>query len=111
MARERRPHTGRNPAAAAYGGMLTAEQAEPASSTARRFSAESPQPVVVQPIVHLDARHDGWPRHERRGQPVRHLSRFGCGGSGVLFGLQNVPGLPVGGSWRPSLFSCPYDCD
>jgi hypothetical protein len=25
--------------------------------------------------------------------PRRHWSLFGCGGSGVLFGLQNVPGL------------------
>src|SRR5262245_56920295 len=52
------------------------------------------------------------PDAERRGQPgAAYLSLFGCGGRGVLFGLQAMPGLNTCGSWRPSLLSCPNDCD
>lgn len=36
-----------------------------------------------------------------------YLSLFGCGGSGVLFGLQATPGLNPWGSASPSLTSCP----
>jgi hypothetical protein len=45
------------------------------------------------------------------GAAKAYLTLFGCGGKGVLFGLQNVPGLPSCGSTSPSLFSCPKDCD
>ena len=45
-----------------------------------------------------------------RGLLRSYLSLFGCGGSGVLFGLQATPGLNAWGSARPSFTSCPYDC-
>ena len=51
------------------------------------------------------------PRHDRRGRSGRQWVRFGWGGSGVLFGLQNRPGLASCGSARPSLLSCPNDWD
>ena len=44
------------------------------------------------------------PRRGSRGRSRRQCVRFGCDGSGVLFGLQNRPGLPACGSAIPSLF-------